>query len=101
MRSGAIGFRLRTEKPSQPTLSPNARGKALLGKNLVESRENVVVFSEKCHFFTTSESGMGSRRHQRVDPRMGRRRLDTGQEGIDLREREIEGFPEFFPLIVG
>jgi hypothetical protein len=51
MRSGAIGFRWRIEQPSQPTLFPNARSKARLGKKLVESRENVVMFSEKCPFF--------------------------------------------------
>src|SRR5262245_8085499 len=48
MRSGAIGFRLRNEKTNPPTFFPHARYRARLGKKLVESRENVVVFSEKC-----------------------------------------------------
>ncbi len=56
-RSGASGYRPRTGRRDHPEPSPTTqRRKPLPGNNLVESRENVVVFSEECRKYCLRES---------------------------------------------
>jgi hypothetical protein len=46
--SGAIGPRPRSESGDHPRSSDDQRRKFLPGNDPVESRENVVMFSEEC-----------------------------------------------------
>src|SRR5262249_52388631 len=64
MRSGANGFRVRPGNRNQPKLFLNTKRKPLPGKNLVGSREKVVVFSEKCQTVSVDTAP----RHQESPP---------------------------------